>query len=93
MALLQKDLTQTMVRVEEKRAATEQLLAEMGVQRADAEVQRATATVEAEKASDGGGWVGESNQPPLPNRPMTLKSHTGQHGVGGGGGAGGAGVR
>ncbi len=50
MALLQKDLTQTMVRVEEKRAATEQLLAEMGVQRADAEVQRATATVEAEKA-------------------------------------------
>lgn len=36
--------------MEEKRAATEQLLAEMGVQRADAEVQRAAATVEADKA-------------------------------------------
>lgn len=38
--------------VEEKRAATEQLLAEMGVQRADAEVQRAAATVEADKARE-----------------------------------------
>lgn len=54
MALLQQDLTQTMVRVEEKRAATEQLLQEMGAQRADAEVQRATATVEAEKVSGMG---------------------------------------
>lgn len=37
--------------MEEKRAATEQLLQEMGTQRADAEVQRAAATVEAEKAN------------------------------------------
>lgn len=54
VALLQRDLTQTMVRVEEKKAATEQLLKEMGTQRADAEVQRAAATVEAEKV---GGWA------------------------------------
>ncbi|CAM9898753.1 unnamed protein product, partial [Phaeothamnion confervicola] len=39
-----------MVKVEEKKAATEDLLVEMGVQRADAEAQQAAATVEADKA-------------------------------------------
>lgn len=35
--------------VEEKKMATDALLEEMGVQRADAEVQQAAASVEAEK--------------------------------------------
>jgi len=51
VAELQIDLNHTMVKVEEKKAATDQLIEEMGVQRADAEVQQAAATVEAEKAN------------------------------------------
>lgn len=52
VAELQIDLTHTMVRVEEKKAATDALIEEMGVQRADAEVQQAAASVEAEKVGD-----------------------------------------
>jgi dynein heavy chain, axonemal len=51
VAELQIDLSHTMVKVEEKKAATDQLILEMGVQRADAEVQQAAASVEAEKAN------------------------------------------
>ncbi|CAN0055637.1 unnamed protein product [Heterosigma akashiwo] len=55
VAELQEDLKVTMVKVEEKKEATEELLQEMGVQRADAEVQQAAATVEAEKANEASG--------------------------------------
>ena len=51
VALLQRDLTHTLVRVEEKKAATEQLIQEMGAQRAEAEIQQETATLEADKAN------------------------------------------
>ncbi|CAM9512785.1 unnamed protein product, partial [Scytosiphon promiscuus] len=51
VAELQVDLTHTMVKVEEKKAATEVLLEEMGVQRAGAEKQQAAASIEADKAS------------------------------------------
>eukprot|EP00903_Cladosiphon_okamuranus_P006208 g6103.t2 len=51
VAELQVDLTHTMVKVEEKKAATEVLLEEMGVQRAGAEKQQAAANIEADKAS------------------------------------------
>ncbi len=50
VAELQADLKKTMVKVEEKRAATDALLVEMGVQKADAEKQQELANVEAEKA-------------------------------------------
>jgi len=52
VAELQDDLKVTMVKVAEKKEATEELLKEMGVQRADAEQQQAAASVEAEKAND-----------------------------------------
>lgn len=52
VAELQIDLKHTMVRVEEKKAATEALIEQMGVQRADAEVQKASASVVAEKANE-----------------------------------------
>ncbi|CAM9107555.1 unnamed protein product [Discosporangium mesarthrocarpum] len=51
VAELQVDLKHTMVKVEEKKAATGVLLEEMGVQRAGAEKQQAAANVEAEKAA------------------------------------------
>jgi dynein heavy chain, axonemal len=51
VAELQIDLKHTMVKVEEKKAATEELLAEMSVQTEDAQKQQAAATIEAEKAS------------------------------------------
>ena len=51
VALLQRDLRHTLVRVEEKKAATEQLIQEMGAQRAEAEIQQETATLEADKAN------------------------------------------
>jgi dynein heavy chain len=51
VAELQVDLKHTMVKVEEKKAATDELLVEMGVQREDAEKQQAAATIEAEKAA------------------------------------------
>eukprot|EP00611_Tribonema_gayanum_P021674 TRINITY_DN4214_c0_g1_i1.p1 TRINITY_DN4214_c0_g1~~TRINITY_DN4214_c0_g1_i1.p1 ORF type:complete len:1693 (-),score=702.71 TRINITY_DN4214_c0_g1_i1:70-5124(-) len=51
VAELQVDLKHTMVKVEEKKAATDELLVEMGVQREDAERQRAAASIEAEKAA------------------------------------------
>ena len=50
VAELQVDLKHTMVKVEEKKQATNQLLEEMGVQRAGAEKEQAAATIEAEKA-------------------------------------------
>jgi len=52
VAELQEDLKVTMVKVEEKKAATEELLVEMGEQRADAEQQQAAANIEAEKANE-----------------------------------------
>lgn len=51
VASLQKDLTHTMIRVEEKKAAADQLIQEMGAQRAEAEIQQETATIEADKAN------------------------------------------
>ena len=51
VAELQIDLKHTMVKVEEKKLATDELLVEMGIQREDAEKQQAAATIEAEKAS------------------------------------------
>jgi len=50
VAELQVDLNHTMEKVEEKKAATDVLIKEMGIQRADAEVQQELANVEAEKA-------------------------------------------
>ena len=50
VAELQVDLKHTMVKVEEKKAATDVLLVEMGVQRAGAEKEQAAASIEAEKA-------------------------------------------
>jgi hypothetical protein len=46
VAELQIDLKHTMIRVEEKKAATDELLIEMGVQKEDAEKQQAAATIE-----------------------------------------------
>lgn len=51
VAGLQEELKSTMVRVEERRAATEELLEEMGRQRGEAEKQQEAASVEKEKAS------------------------------------------
>ena len=50
VAELQVDLKHTMVKVEEKKAATDVLLVEMGVQREGAEKEQAAASIEAEKA-------------------------------------------
>ena len=51
VAELQVDLEHTMVKVEEKKQNTEQLLRDMGVERASAEEQQAIAEKEAEKAA------------------------------------------
>jgi len=51
VAELQVDLNHTMEKVEEKKAATDVLIKEMGVQRADAEVQQELANEEAIKAN------------------------------------------
>jgi dynein heavy chain len=52
VAELQADLVVTMVKVEEKRAATDQLLLEMGVERSAAEEQQKIASVEETKANE-----------------------------------------
>lgn len=51
VAVLQADLTLTLARVEEKKAATEQLIEAMGAERAEAEMQQGAATLEASKAN------------------------------------------
>ncbi len=51
VAELQADLKTTMVKVEEKKTATDELLAEMKVQKSDAEKQQEMANIEAEKAA------------------------------------------
>merc|ERR1719230_1414483 len=51
VAELQVDLKHTMVKVEEKKSATDALLEEMGVQRAGAEKEQEAASIEAEKAN------------------------------------------
>eukprot|EP00981_Chlorochromonas_danica_P009567 scaffold2734_cov243-Ochromonas_danica.AAC.5 len=51
VAELQVDLTHRMALVEEKVVATNQLMSEIGVQRADADVQNELANLEAQKAS------------------------------------------
>lgn len=51
VAGLQEELKSTMVRVDERRTATEDLLEEMGRQRGEAEKQQEAASVEKEKAS------------------------------------------
>lgn len=65
VAELQVDLKQTMIRVDEKKAATEALLVQMGLQRKEAEDQQAIAEREAQKAAKcarrvagEGGWGG-----------------------------------
>ena len=49
---LQKDLKITMEKVEEKKIATDQLIEEMKVSKADAQVQEEAAQLEAEKANE-----------------------------------------
>ncbi len=57
VAELQVDLKQTMIRVDEKKSATEALLVQMGQQRKEAEDQQAIAELEAQKAAKCVGAV------------------------------------